>query len=121
MHYNLPYIEDFSHVTKKKLSHICEPFYKDIGINIAFAPMKLKSICSSKDDTLPKFIISYIVYQFTCAGCKGLYIGETKRHLNARVKEHLEKDKKSHVYSHLQKFNIIYNAKEELVLIVWKL
>ena len=121
LHYSLPYIEDFSHVTEKKLSDICEPFYKDTGINIAFAPMKLKSIFSSKGDTLPKFIESYFVYQFTCAGCEALYIDETKRHFKARVKEHLEKDKKSHIYSHLQKFNKIHNTKKRLFLIVWKL
>ena len=29
------------------------------------------------------------------------YIGETKRHLNTRIEEHLEKDTKPHIYSHL--------------------
>ena len=41
-------------------------------------------------------------YQFICAGCKACYIGETKCHLNTRIEEHLGKDKKSHIYSHLQ-------------------
>ena len=45
---------------------------------------------------------SLVVYQLTCGGCKACYIGETKRHLNARIEEHLGKDKKSHIYSHLQ-------------------
>ena len=30
------------------------------------------------------------------------YIGQTKRHLSTRIEEHLGKDKKSHIYSHLQ-------------------
>ena len=49
-----------------------------------------------------KSLQSYVVYQFTCAGCKACYVGETKRHLNTRIEEHLGKDKKSHIYSHLQ-------------------
>ena len=64
-------------------------------------PLKLSSFFSCKD-TLPKSLQSYVVYQFTCAGCKACYVGETKRHLNTRIEEHLGKDKKSHIYSHLQ-------------------
>ena len=56
--------------------------------------------------------VKYVIYQFTCAGCKACYIGETKCHLNTRTEEHLGKDKKSHIYSHLQ---------ENLILIVLKL
>ena len=37
--YSLPYIGRFSHVTKKKLTHICECFCKDIDIKIAFLPL----------------------------------------------------------------------------------
>ena len=43
LHYSLPYIGHFSHVTKKKLRHICERFCKDIDIKIAFSPLKLSS------------------------------------------------------------------------------
>ena len=64
-------------------------------------PLKLSGFFSSKG-TLPKSLQSYVVYQFTCGGCKAYYIGETKRHLNTRFEEHLGKDKKSHIYSHLQ-------------------
>ena len=101
LHYSLPYIGNFSYVTKKKLKHICERFCKDNDISIAFLPLKLRSLFSCKD-TLPKSLQSYVVYQFTCAGCKACYIGETKGHLSTRIEEHLEKDKKSHIYSHLQ-------------------
>ena len=95
LHYSLPYIGHFSHVTKKKLRHICERFCKDIDIKIAFSPLKLSSFFSFKD-TLSKSLQSYVVYQFTCAGCKTCYVGETKHHLNTRIKEHLRKDEKSH-------------------------
>ena len=101
LYYSLPYIGHFCYVTKRKLRHICERFGEDIDIKIAFSPLKLSSSFSCKD-TLPKSLQSYIVYQFTCAGCKACYIGETKRHLNTRIEEHLGKDKKFHIYLHLQ-------------------
>ena len=101
LHYSLPYIGHFSHVTKKKLRHICERFCKDTDIKIAFSPLKLSSFFSCRD-TLPKSLQSYVVYQFTCAGCKACYIGETMCHLKTMIEEHLGKDKKSHIYSHLQ-------------------
>ena len=91
LHYSLPYIGHFSHVTKKKLKHICESFCKDIDISMAFSPLKLSSFFSCKN-TLPKYLQSYIAYQFTCAGCKACYIGETKRHLNTRIEENLQEN-----------------------------
>ena len=61
LHYSLPNIGHLSHVTKKKLRHICERFCKDIDIKIAFSPLKLSSFFSCKD-TLPKSLQSYVVY-----------------------------------------------------------
>ena len=59
-------------------------------------------ICPGLKDTLTKSLQSYVVYQFACAGCEACYIGETKHYLNTRIEEHLGKDEKSHIYSHLQ-------------------
>ena len=109
MHYSLPYIGHFSHVTEKKLRHICERFCKDTDINIAFLPLKRSSFFIFKD-ILTKSFQSYVVYQFTYAGCKACYIGKTKHHLNTRTEKHLGKDKKSHIYSHLQE-NLRYQEK----------
>ena len=52
LHNGIPYTSHFSHVTKKKFTHICERFCKDIDINIAFSSLKLSSFFSCKD-TLP--------------------------------------------------------------------
>ena len=101
LHYSLLHIGHFSHVTEKKLKHICEGFCKDIDISITFSLIKLSSFFSCKDN-LPKSRQSYIVYQFIYAGCKVCYIGETKHHLNTRIEEHFGKNNKSHIYSHLQ-------------------
>ena len=117
LHYSLPYIGHFSHVTKKKLRHICERFCKDINISTAFSQLKPISFFSCKD-TLPKSLQSYVVYQFTCAGCEACYIGDTKRHLNTRIEDHLGKDKRSHIYSHLQENP---QCQKNLILIALKL
>ena len=55
---------------------------------------------SSKDRSAHA-LRSFVVYKFTPAGCQSGYIGETKRHLATRVKEHLVTDKKSHIMKHL--------------------
>ena len=41
------------------------------------------------------------MYKFICAGCNTCYIGETRRHYQTRIKEHLNMDKVSHIYKHL--------------------
>ena len=53
-------------------------------------------------DSLPKELKSYVVYKFKCASCNACYIGETKRHFKIRVSEHLNTDKESKVFQHLQ-------------------
>ena len=52
-------------------------------------------------DSVPFDLRSYVVYKFVCGSGKADYIGRTKRQLSTRIKEHLEIDKKCHVYKHL--------------------
>ena len=39
-------------------------------------------------DILPKENIKGVVYQLNCGGCDAVYVGETKRRINTRIKEH---------------------------------
>ena len=41
------------------------------------------------------------MYKFTCASCSSSYISVTCRHFKARIKEHIKKDNKFHVFKHL--------------------
>ena len=50
---------------------------------------------------LPKSLKSFVVYKFVFPGCNACYISETTRNFSARIKEHLETDKKSHIFAHL--------------------
>ena len=43
-----------------------------------------------------------VVYKFICANCNVCYVDETSRHLATRIKEHLRKDKTSHIFKHLE-------------------
>ena len=51
------------------------------------------------------FVLPYcIVYtcRFRCAGCSACYVGETSRHICTRINKHLNMDKASHIFKHLQ-------------------
>ena len=73
--------------------------YKDFSLKIVFRPFKVGDLFSAKD-AIPKLLRSFVVYKFVCPGCNVCYIGETTRHLSTRIEEHLEKDKKSHIFKH---------------------
>ena len=44
---------------------------------------------------------SFLLYKFTCASCSSSYIGETCRHFETRIEEHINKDNKSHIFKQL--------------------
>ena len=81
-------------------------------------------------DPIPKFLKSFVVYRFVCPGCNACYIGETTHYLSTRIKEHLETDKKSHIFGALSTencFEIIDSAStpfklklKEAMHIIWK-
>ena len=100
-YYKLPFIGSYSNNTKKKISELCKRFCKQTNIKVVFSPFKICDLFSAKD-SLPNALKSYVVYKFTCAGCQSCYVSETKRHLPARLKEHLETDSKSHIFQHLK-------------------
>ena len=53
-------------------------------------------------DSLPYYLRSLVVYQFTCVDCNVVYIGKTKRHFKIRACEHLGigcKTGKTHKYN----------------------
>ena len=71
-----------------------------------FRQRLLPSLVLHVSDPIPNGLRSCVVYKFSCAGCNACYIGETARHYNTRVKEHLKTDRASHIYKHLNSFEI---------------
>ena len=99
--YKLPYIGYYSSYTGRKISSIVNKYCKDLNVKIIFSPFKLSTMFSPKD-FIPDSLKSRVVYQLTCASCGARYIGETNKHFNTRVNEHLFRDKNSHIFKHLR-------------------
>ena len=87
VYFKLPYIGNFSNATKIKLKQSFDKYCKNTNIVVAFSPLKIGRFFSCKD-SIPTFLQSYVVYQFTCAGCNACYISETRCHLKTKIEEH---------------------------------
>ena len=71
------------------------------NITVEFlSPFKMKNL-EKVVESVDKLSLTYVVYKFTCAGCKSTYIGKTTQTLNERASEHL-RYKKTAVNSHLE-------------------
>ena len=100
-YYKLPYIGNFSKITKEKISEICQKYSKNMRIKISFSLFKTGSLFSVKEKISPDQR-SFVVYLFRCPGCAASYIGETTRQLMVRIEEHLSLGKGSVIYDHLK-------------------
>ena len=88
-YFKLPYVSDHSNNIKKRLYKIYKNLCKlDKGIRIIFYTSKIREYFSTKD-LLPKCFQSSVVYQYSCARCGSCYVGQTHKHLNTRIEEHL--------------------------------
>ena len=99
-YFKLPFLGKQSDNLNKKISSLCKKYCKSVPIRIVFVSTKIRSFFSSKD-SIPKSLMSNVVYKFQCARCNSCYIGETTRHLEKRIVEHLRKDKTSAIYKHI--------------------
>ena len=59
--------------------------------NIVMTLRKLKTVLPSLKPPTEKMLKSGVVYKLTCPSCAACYVGETTRHLQTRVKEHIQK------------------------------
>ena len=84
----------------QKLKKVCDQYCKDLSFKIVSTTFKFGDLFIIKD-AIPKLLKSFVVYKFVCPGCNYCYIGEITRHLSTRIEEHLRKDKKSHIFKHL--------------------
>ena len=56
----------------------------------------------SVKDPVPVELRSNVVYKFTGGSCNSFYAGETSRLLSTRICEHLNRDRTSHIFRHIQ-------------------
>ena len=72
---------------KNKLLKLCKEFCEEnINIKLVFTSFKINDLKS------------FLVYRFTCASCSSSCIGETCLHFKTRIKRHIKKDNKSHIF-----------------------
>jgi len=77
----LPYSTDLGETLKRILErHRIQTIFKAI--------FKLSTVRASGKDAVPASKRRGVVYEIPCGNCKHRYIGETKRSLNTRLKEH---------------------------------
>ena len=92
-------------------------------MKVVYTGTKLSTQFPTKDQTTKEHK-NNLVYKVECPeqNCNKIYIGETSRRLNERVKEHSGRDQKSHVAAHtmesghqpvtIEDFTILFNKKQ---------
>jgi len=77
----LPYSADLGETLKRILKrHRIRTIFKPI--------IKLSTVLASGKDAVPASKRRGVFYEIPCGSCEHRYIGETKRSLNTRLKEH---------------------------------
>ena len=99
LNFKLPYL-NISSFAQRKVRSILKAYCSNLDIRLVFSSYKLSNMFSSKDP-IPKSLRSRVVYKLCCTGCNSVYVGETCRHFSTRVREHISRDKSSHIYKHL--------------------
>ena len=104
-----------------KIPYISLPYVRDVTENIAHSlknsgikvvynlPKKLNTIIKTGKDLLPKERNTNVVYQLKCNDCNASYIGQTKRHLYTRIKEHC-----NNIKLHPSSYSVVSKHRSEL-------
>ena len=64
-----------------------------------FKTFKTQNYFKNKDK-LSSNVSSSLVYKFECEQCNACYVGETRRHLQTRIKEHIRGHPQSEISKH---------------------
>ena len=99
---SLPYLgthgEAIVSKTTKKLRKLMKR-EKNVKIKVFLETTKLSFFTSNKDRT-PYLSNSSVIYEYTCPGCAGTYIGKTNNTLWNRTIQHAWTQKDSSIYKH---------------------
>ncbi|MEL7307661.1 MAG: reverse transcriptase domain-containing protein, partial [Pseudomonadota bacterium] len=85
--WKLPYVQENEKVFNHKIRSL-NKILPGAQIKPAFRTFKTSHIFKNKDPVAP-CLTSKVVYDYQCDRCPGRYIGETRRHLDTRIREHL--------------------------------
>ena len=99
----LPYIKELSNTATIKIKKMLQKYCTtNIDVRLIFNTYKISSYFSTKD-IMPSCFKSNVIYYFECAGCNSCYVGRTHKHFNTRRYEHLNTDKTSAIFKHLNR------------------
>ena len=71
------------------ISQLVSEFLPHINLRLSFRNHSTTAPMLKFKDQVPMCVRSNIVYQYKCGICNSKYIGETSRHFNTRVAEHM--------------------------------
>ena len=84
----LPYLGSVSNKVKRNLRLLTKKHLPSSNITVIFkSPSRLSSVFNFKDK-LPAYLVSGVIYKYTCSSCNATYVGKTKRHTHQRFSEH---------------------------------
>ena len=90
IYWKLPFIAKFEGLNKKVVNNINSVIEPTTSLKIAYKTLKSSTFFPNKDK-ISFGLHSNVVYRYECDQCSGCtYIGETKRHLSTRMKEHIK-------------------------------
>src|SRR5215469_16071177 len=109
LYLDIPYYEQLYHNLKKDLMYTLNRCFPQLDIRLVFYNNStIKRFCNHKEH-IPEYLVSGIVYKFTCGDCNITYVGSTSRHLRARVSEHREVSYRTNLPLSNPPYSIIYN------------
>ena len=84
----LPYLGSISGKVKRNIRLLTKKHLPSSNITVIFkSPSRLSSVFNFKD-RLPAYLVSGVIYKYTCSSCNATYVGQTKRHTHHRFSEH---------------------------------
>ena len=101
IYYGLPFIKECSRVVSAGIDRI-NKLLRNTRIVPYFKTFKTQHIFHNKynKDKLTPNVSSSLVYKFQCEHCDACYIGETRRHLQTRITEHIKGKPPSEISKH---------------------
>jgi len=97
----VPFIGKISYDIKRILNNLV-----DVRFTV---PRRLDNIIKKGKDRLTDSQLTEIVYKLNCKDCDKVYIGQTKRHLGTRVREHLNNIKNTSNFSVVTNHRLSFN------------
>ena len=88
LYFKLPFIGSSSYQCKKQINDLISKYFPQIKLNCVFVnDLTISSFFPFKDK-IPPLVSSGVVYKYKCGQCQSTYIGETQKHLFARISQH---------------------------------